>query len=65
MLGAELGKPPVQLVLNCSIALQVVSQGSDYGELAAEVRPYFTEATCEPGTVIIEVPSRRTRLGAS
>ena len=37
-------------------ALQVVSQGTDFAQLATELRPYFTEATCEPGAVIIEVP---------
>ena len=38
-------------------AAQVVAQGTAFAALAADVRPYFTEATCEPGAVIIEVRS--------
>jgi hypothetical protein len=39
------------------LAMQVVSQGTDFASLAAEVRPYFTEAIYEPGAVIIEARS--------
>ncbi len=39
------------------LAMQVVSQGTDFAALAADVRPYFTEAVYEDGAVIIEARS--------
>ncbi|KAK9845896.1 hypothetical protein WJX81_005443 [Elliptochloris bilobata] len=52
-----LGLPELRVTLAEALATHathVVSEGTDFAQLAADVRPYFTEATCEPGTVIIE-----------